>query len=345
MKYLSLTVLSALLVFSFFACKKNDERKENPPDKPDVYVVGYETDNVTLRNVAKLWKNDTAQSLTQISRDGYASAVCVSGNDVYVAGQELISGSGDVAKVWKNGVVKNLTNGSQDADVSSLFVAGEDVYVAGAEYNGTYHVAKIWKNGVARSLTNGTNNAGAYGIFVSGTDVYVAGYENNGTRDVATVWKNGVPQRLTDGIARGIAFSVYVSGNDVYVCGLENVGPTSTRTARLWKNGVLQNLNGASSGEARSVYVSGTDVYVGGRVINGRWVATVWKNGEPKQLSDGTNDSIVLNVFVFGNDVYAAGYQTAGVGFQNARLWKNGISQALPVNETFESSASAVFVK
>ncbi|HJS56147.1 MAG TPA: hypothetical protein VJ765_16460, partial [Chitinophagaceae bacterium] len=60
--------------------------------------------------------------------------------------------------------------------------------------------------------------------------------------------------------------------------------------AKLWKNGVSQNLsNGQYDAVARSVFVFGTDVYVAGWEINtsGNSVAKLWKNGVAQNLSDG----------------------------------------------------------
>lgn len=51
------------------------------------------------------------------------------------------------------------------------------------------------------------------------------------------------------------ASSVYISGDDIYVAGSEVVDKITT--ARLWKNGLIQSLDLASSQHflARSVYV------------------------------------------------------------------------------------------
>jgi hypothetical protein len=68
--------------------------------------------------------------------------------------------------------------------------------------------------------------------------------------------------------------------------------------AKLWKNGVAQDLVGVRN--ARCVYVSGNDVYVVGYVENaqGKDVAMFWKNGEKQNLSDGDNNAEALCVFV-----------------------------------------------
>jgi hypothetical protein len=87
--------------------------------------------------------------------------------------------------------------------------------------------------------------------------MYVAGQLG----DFAAFWKNGEAQNLTGGIPYSDAYSIFVSGSDVYVAGYAyNINPNNNnivdRVAKLWKNGVLQNLtDGTRSAIARSVFV------------------------------------------------------------------------------------------
>lgn len=132
----------------------------------DVYVAGWEYNG--SKNVAKVWKNGVATSLTNGTRDAKAFSVFVSGTDVYVSGYEtnptgFITG----ARLWKNGVATNLTNGNFAASATGVFVLGTDVYVAGAESNGSGNTtAIVWKNGFPVNITDGTTNVGVNAIFV-----------------------------------------------------------------------------------------------------------------------------------------------------------------------------------
>jgi len=112
--------ISILIVF-LISCQKERHNSVTvvPVPPSDVYVAGWE-DNGT-NDVAKVWKNGVATSLTNGSNDAYANSVYVSGADVYVAGTED-NGTNDVAKVWKNGVATSLTNGTFRANASSVFV-------------------------------------------------------------------------------------------------------------------------------------------------------------------------------------------------------------------------------
>lgn len=171
----------------------------------DVYVAGFDAGQI-----AKYWKNGIPVNLSTNASDySLANDICVSGNDVFVAGvvgEKIYYDSvywemGTPSAVyWKNGIVVNLPNGSE---AYSIYVSGNDVYVAGREYNGNSMFAKYWKNGIAVNLPNGTQ---ARSIYVSGNDVYVAG-DNNGR---AKYWKNGVEVWLSSGPLQSWANSIVV---------------------------------------------------------------------------------------------------------------------------------------
>lgn len=220
----------------------------------------------------------------------------------------------------------------------------------------------------------------------SGTrsDVYMAGYELTSQGVLAaTLWKNGQTQKLTGGFKvnyeNGYAVSVsgndiFVSDGDVYVVGFEN------NVARLWKNGVLQELivDISKPSSASGVYVSGDDVYVtgsktwkNGHVLYGHesgsgnsifvsegdiYVAgtqghdaVVWKNGVAQELPgrDGGGDTSANSVYVSESDVYVAGwngfFSDRGTEFLIAVLWKNGVEIQLTDMEN-EAEANSVFV-
>lgn len=232
----------------------------------DVYIAGSE------RNGGKsiLWKNGIAQVLPFIRSSSLS--VFVSENDVYVVGNNM---------VWKNGeVVYTLNDG-----LYSISVYEGDVYVAGDKH--------VWKNGeVIQTLGSEANS-----VVVYNGDVYVA--------TEYTVYKNGDVIQSSPSNAR--FSSLCISDEDVYVAGFEYApfgSDNLTNKAKLWKNGIEQNLAGMS-GEVTSVFVSGNDVYVttGFRVL---------KNGVVIMESDlrpnAAERQIFTSVYVSGNDVYVAGF-------------------------------------
>ena len=85
------------------------------------------------------------------------------------------------------------------------------------------------------------------------------------------------------------------------------------------------------------------NVYVAGHEKNdqGFYVATLWKNGVPQALSDGTTNTQAYAVYVSGTDVYVVGYIT-NLGKKAAVLWKNGVVDTIGGED---SEAKSVFVK
>jgi hypothetical protein len=346
-----------LAILCLLACGKSN----TTPDTPAIQLL----DKLSVaNNIAKLWKNGVAVSLTDGSKNATGNSVYVVNNNVYIAGYEN-NGTVNVAKLWKNGVPTALTDGSKNAQGNSVFVSGSDVYVAGYEYDqsGTVTKAVLWKNGIANSLTDGSWNAMANSVFVNGNDVYVAGYftkvtGNTGIR-VAVLWKNGVIIPLSD--IPSTATSIYITGNDMYVAGYEVYN--NDNISKLWKNGTSVTLaEGFKPALANSVFVSNNDIYVVGlqsKLLSTGYtrLVTFWKNNEVSFLTDGTTEASGKSVFVSGNDVYIAGYQYSGtkttvnnsggttsiIGRNIAKLWKNGMATSF-TDGTKEASANSVFV-
>jgi len=227
------------------------------------------------------------------------------------------------------------TDGSLlNSTVTSIYVSGDDLFVTGFEQltsvNGPFARARLWKNGVLQHLDNRDIGHVAISVFVSGDDVYVLGYEVIEATYVANiiVWKNGEAEMIADVKLQSLSEvvvispsrvvnSFFVSDGVVYIVGRSN------KQAKLWKNGVVENLDDGES--AQSVFVSGEDVYVAGYGSSG---AKLWKNGNIINLTNAGNNSGAYSVYVSGSDVYVAGHDGSGAG--SASLWKNGIAQDLP---------------
>lgn len=301
MKKTILYFIAAMTVLFFSACRDCEESVED--------------------SVAAVWKNGVKQDLPfgdPLSErlDILTNSVFVSGNDVYVAGNDR--GGKGTALLWKNGVAQVLPDGTE---ATSVYVYGSDVYVVGNVY--------VWKNGVIDYTISG--GGGAESVFVSEGDVYISG----GTK----VWKNGeVIQTLESPVNSifvsdhdvyvltrhsvfkngavilnapdNVSFSsIFISGNDVYVAGVESYSVqithgtlTDTRfvvNAKLWKNGIDQNLTDDVRGGPVAIFVSGNDVYVATEY-------SVVKNGVVVQ--NVPENAYFTSIFVSGNDVYVSGF-------------------------------------
>jgi uncharacterized membrane protein len=276
------------------------------------------------------WQNGVRNSLsdtTGTTGNGQASAVAVSGGDVYIAGvRDYFSDSstvpfsgdngnypvsGSLATVWKNGTPVTLpgfgavgvvdtpdfANRTRQDYVSGLFVSGNDVYVSGGTTWDVVSHAAYWKNGVRADLGNNL-------IYFGPTN------------------STGFPQTT----------SVYVSaGKDVYVTGTQTT-IVGTSLAIYWKNGKPAFLS-TDSTEASAAYAAsvwGSDVYVAGWQNVGAYSrAMLWKNGVATPLTSGNEASAAYAMTIFGGDVYVAGYTWQQFGNYIATYWKNGVEHPI----------------
>lgn len=156
----------------------------------------------------------------------------------------------------------------------------------------------------------------------SPVDIYVAGMNDS----KAVYWKNGQGVILSSQSSEAVATAIEVVGTDVYVAGEEgDLFVYKNNRAKYWKNGTEVMLTGPIGAGATSIAVSGNDVYVAGwQSKAGKSIAIYWKNGQPVELTDGTEDAQATGIVVDGGNVYVAGWEK-----QTAKYWKNGQPIAL----------------
>lgn len=125
-------------------------------------------------------------------------------------------------------------------------------------------------------------------------------------------------------------------GAGVYVAG--NAGHLFN--AVIWKNGTAHYLSNKDYTEIRSISVIGNDIYAIGRE---KGQVVFWKNGTRENLTGDAVSAFANSIFVSGNDVYVAGYESNEQNNAVAILWKNGIKQER-TDGTYHAYANAVFV-
>lgn len=293
---LILSILFVFVITSGFLCSKEDSPADPNPNPPGggsgVYAV-YSKGGQWRDRKAFLWKDETQTDLSnktpafsQTGTNLYTTAVAVSSaGDVYVAGGECL---------------KVRAGSGYTEFIDSCYTV-------------------LWKNGVKQQL----NSVPVERWFMKGEDVDLALNSNNDVfvlgRDGAanagdySVWKNGTKAFDINDINADVS-KLFAKGNDVYVCGKTI---TSGPVAALWKNGVLQTLNG--NAPALAVYVSdNNDVYVGlsdGKLLKNNTVQTA--------LRSALNNTVtfIRDIVCAGNDVYVLGYCAAG---DETIIWKNG---------------------
>ncbi len=124
----------------------------------DIYIVGQSCDDCLAHSygglvghqTARYWKNGISVALTD--GRGYASAksISISGNDIYIAGDDGFQGTFS-AKYWKNGSLKIIS--SDNSSANQICVFKNDVYIVGSKW------AKgiLWVNGEPLSPFIGDN--------------------------------------------------------------------------------------------------------------------------------------------------------------------------------------------
>ncbi|GHT16402.1 hypothetical protein AGMMS4956_18820 [Bacteroidia bacterium] len=207
----------------------------------DVYVVGYEYDELGLNQYLTLWKNGIAQQLWQSAGNPNLS-IFVLGNDVYITEESAYY-------YIKNGVKQTLPDNT--TGLIKMCISGNDIYLY--LYDSVKRTYILLKNGVEQSIPDDYDYL--YFLFVSGNDVYFGGKKSFNQYDNRLIlWKNGVAQTISgriDDLDR--IWSLWVLGSDVYF-----VTEEDEYLYRLRKNGqIVMEWRGAP----KVFYVLGNDVY------------------------------------------------------------------------------------
>ena len=318
-----------------------------------VYAAGFDTKE--NKKTAMLWKNGSPQTLSVSGDESKAYSVCVMGGDVYAAGYDTDRDGKKIPMLWKNGASQNLTIPGKEygwstlpgwAEAYAVAAMGTDVYVAGdVGYNSV-----LWKNGKPQYLEIEIVPK-SQSLCVSGNDLYIAGYTleygRKETNRKACFLKNGKISKL-DGPKESRANSVVVSGGDVHVIGSGGeTKPLSEYPPILWKNGAVQKMPGIDNNcRFGCLATHGGDIYCAGSapLTADKPMATVWRNGRPRRLTDGWNSASAQEVRVCKKDVYAVGYEIDDDGNSMAILWKNGTPQRLRAGNSDKARAGSIFV-
>src|SRR5689334_10842142 len=198
MKKKTLIIMSPLILI-LYSCQKEvsfegngssqvDGSSQGGSSQVDVYVAGADTifERAGLFSstygTPAYWKNGepvyyTDGTIGYNGTAGDATAIVVSGNDVYMAGYARFCGSmscGDYGMFWKNGISLSVDLPTYP---NSLAVSNGDIYVAGSSLylTGTGGNAAYLKNEVKIELPSGSEGSISTAIAVAGNDVYVAG--------------------------------------------------------------------------------------------------------------------------------------------------------------------------
>ena len=209
----------------------------------DVYVAGSQNNGNGENSIAKYWKIDSRNQITDTSlpkpnpgNNAYGNGIAVLHNHIYVIGT-IRNGSESIAALWRDGVYIPLTDGTSNAYAEGIAVSGNDIYIGGSEDD----TVKYWKydGKSVNSYSLGVIDESGVGInciAVNANKVYMAGSDSE-TFKKATYWDNGTIVQLENSasITGESSAQIALAGNNVYVTGYHK----NNNTSYLWKNGNL----------------------------------------------------------------------------------------------------------
>lgn len=154
------------------------------------------------------------------------TAICVSGNDIYVTGylgDELNTGKG--AYLWKNGAIQKLSD--KESEARDVCVYNNKVYVVGSEKytDGGFQKSVMWVNGTVQ-------------------DVQVTSNNGLGSKATAVAIKDGKPYVVAEG-----------------TCGSTLGGDYN---GFIWYNGQVTNITDAGCVRPRALFIHNGDIYIAG---------------------------------------------------------------------------------
>jgi hypothetical protein len=292
------------------------------------------------------WDNGVRTELED-ELSGYAYAVTMHNNDIYVAGYIRNKANEEVPCYWKNGKRTELSKPDQLGYAKAIVVSGSDVYVAGYTASAFAFVPCYWKNGTRTDLSSKHNGrpGNATAICIEGQDVYVAGYTNDSLSagkdaSVPCYWKNGIRTDLSklDSNHYGYAKAIVVANGHCYVAG-NTEDESGHATPCIWKNEVRTDLLPSKekfgSGYINGISISGMDVIVAGTVQDtaGHTIPVYWTNGRyaALPLANEYRDGYVNDVRVAGNETWCSGYIEKAIDDKIPCYWKNGVR--IPLHE------------
>jgi hypothetical protein len=130
----------------------------------DVYAGGWEVNTTTNKGRVTYWKNSVPNYLSDgTTTDEYsAGGLFVSGNDVYVLGNQYPSSGLTINKYYKNNSAVILAGVSTDIEAQTLAVFNNQVYVGGFQSG---NKAVIWKDGVLKTYTTANSRTEKIRVF------------------------------------------------------------------------------------------------------------------------------------------------------------------------------------
>lgn len=267
-------------------------------DNGNVYVFGSQRDsNGTF--IRKYWKNGIETILTT-SGGARLKKMIVVNSDVYICGSEQI-GTKKVATFWKNGIPTNISDLTKDATAINMQVQNNEISVVYKEDNTTTPASKfdikLWKNNQVSVIISDNFSVTDYEIVLfNNNDIFTLSFSSENSISKIRNFKNSTENTVTNGANFSFSTSMIVDNNDVYIGGYENINATSssTKIAKIWKNGQATTLSdGISNEQVLKLFFFENKIYAIGTNTNSFWIDNVRKPLQPIANSDLTDIVVV----------------------------------------------------
>ncbi len=261
--------------------------------------------NSSYGNVQTGTANSNTVALGNVSACGNT----INTNGVYIGGH-----IGNNAVLWKDGMPTYLTNFPANSDsaagVLGVQLVNNDLYIAIVVRGDTSQPPKyvVTKNGTAiYAFSVSSNREYLYDFLVSSSGDCYFDADLGYITSSRRYWKNGVYHRLPLGTyTSGGISSMCISGNDFYAVGVLKDSNSYKSRPVYWKNGILNDF----------INQSDTSDYYGTNPI----------------------------IFAENNNIYISGSYSYASGTADIFYWKNNQKFIFPVNFTYHSYISHMFV-
>jgi hypothetical protein len=297
------------------------------------YVRAYATNSAGTAYGKEISFTSTTTS-TALPTVITASLTAITGSTATGGGNVTADGG---ATVTARGVCWSTTanpvatgNHTTDGTGTGIFTSAITGLTAGT----TYHVRAYATNSVGTSYGGDSvfTSTAAAGLPIVITTTITAINTTDATGGGNVTADGGSPVT-----ARGVCWSTTAnpvatgnhttngSGTGIFTSAIAVLIKNTTYYVRAYAT----NNNGTAYGNELTITTPEHDIYIGGSTFVGvHNVATIWKNGVPKTLTDGTQEAYVNCIYVTATDVYAGGIEHNGTNWV-AKVWKNGIPTVL----------------
>ena len=261
---------------------------------------------------------------------------------------------------WGDNSVAFLSTSKNAGQVRAVKQVGDQIYIVGGLRNSNgLGLATYWVSGIPIRVGEENFESFANEMAIVNNEHIFVGYSKNvfGGTD-AVLWEKSILVKLTDGLVdtMGEATGICVIDGISYISGWVTekveIAPNTyhfTPVAKLWRNGVPQNLSipGLEEGVATAVASNGNDIYVSGYIsasngISNPYSAVYWKNGEMIVLPGGRFGAKALSIVLFSGQLYITGFVNEG-GANIAALWVDGRLQLLSDGRDHATAQSIAF--